>query len=82
MWNRIAWIGIAGWKWPSDMRNYQEILVGVEPSLVFEFGNCRETSAMLCTKLFHKSANHSKRPAYTLAKQSSSRRRDPIQIPS
>jgi cephalosporin hydroxylase len=43
---RTSWLGVPTLKSPSDMWNYQEILVSLKPSVVFEFGTCRGGSAL------------------------------------
>jgi cephalosporin hydroxylase len=43
---RTSWLGVPTLKSPSDMWNYQEILVSLKPSLIFEFGTCRGGSAL------------------------------------
>lgn len=46
VWKRTTWLGIETWKSVSDMWNYQEILVGLRPSLVIEFGTNQGGSAL------------------------------------
>lgn len=46
VWAQTTWLGVPVFKSPSDMWNYQEILVELRPSLVIEFGTNRGGSAL------------------------------------
>ncbi|MGH3959148.1 rhamnosyl O-methyltransferase [Mycobacterium sp.] len=46
VWRKMTWMGVACWKSPADMWNYQEILVERRPSLVIEFGSYAGGSAL------------------------------------
>jgi cephalosporin hydroxylase len=45
-WKETTWQGVTCWKSPMDMWNYQEILAGIKPSLIVEFGTAYGGSAM------------------------------------
>ena len=38
VWDKLTWLGVKTLKSPADMWNYQEIIYGLKPSLVVEFG--------------------------------------------
>ena len=46
VWQDTTWMGIETYKSPSDMWNYQEILVKLRPSLIVEFGSAFGGSAL------------------------------------
>lgn len=46
VWRKTSWMGVTTWKSVSDMWNYQEILVELQPSLVIEFGTNQGGSAL------------------------------------
>lgn len=46
VWKTTTWLGVDCWKSVSDMWNYQEILFGLKPTLIIEFGSNRGGSAM------------------------------------
>jgi cephalosporin hydroxylase len=46
VWQDTTWMGVETYKSPSDMWNYQEILFGLRPSLVIEFGTAFGGSAL------------------------------------
>lgn len=46
VWQDTTWMGIETYKSPSDMWNYQEILVKLRPSLIIEFGSAFGGSAL------------------------------------
>jgi cephalosporin hydroxylase len=46
IWQTTSWLGVPTLKTPTDMWNYQEILVELKPSLVVEFGSCKGGSAL------------------------------------
>ncbi len=46
VWTRTSWMGVATYKSPMDMWNYQEILVSLQPSLVIEFGTWHGGAAL------------------------------------
>lgn len=51
VWNTTTWMGIKCLKSVSDMWNYQEILIELEPSLVIEFGSRFGGSALFFAKV-------------------------------
>ena len=46
LWTETTWMGVTTLKSPSDMWNYQEILVDLRPALVIEFGTRYGGSAL------------------------------------
>jgi cephalosporin hydroxylase len=46
VWQQTTWMGVITHKFPTDMWNYQEILVSLQPALLIEFGTCRGGSAL------------------------------------
>jgi cephalosporin hydroxylase len=51
VWQTTSWLGIPTLKTPTDMWNYQEILVELKPSLVVEFGSCKGGSALFFSSI-------------------------------
>jgi cephalosporin hydroxylase len=46
VWQQTTWMGVVTHKFPTDMWNYQEILVSLQPALLIEFGTCHGGSAL------------------------------------
>ena len=53
VWARTSWMGVPTYKSPMDMWNYQEILVGLQPSLIIEFGTWHGGSALFFSSVMH-----------------------------
>jgi cephalosporin hydroxylase len=60
IWDTTTWVGVKTLKSPSDMWNYQEILSGLNPSLVIEFGTRYGGSALFFAAVMRQIGNRFK----------------------
>jgi cephalosporin hydroxylase len=57
IWDTTTWVGVKTLKSPSDMWNYQEILSGLTPSVVIEFGTRFGGSALFFAAVMRQIGN-------------------------
>lgn len=76
IWTKTTWIGVACWKSPSDMWNYQEILCELKPSLIIECGTYAGGTALFFASVMRQIG----RPFRVLSVDISHKALDPVAL--